>query len=46
MGKKRSAARRNKKFKSVDPFGRGKSTKNLGAGKFWKQLNFIIRQIK
>merc|ERR1712012_1365059 len=30
MAKKKSAQRRNKQFKSVDPFRRGKSTQGLG----------------
>lgn len=32
MAKKKSAQRRNKQFKSVDPFRRGKSTQGLGTG--------------
>ena len=32
MAKKKSAQRRNKQFKAVDPFRRGKSTKGLGTG--------------
>ena len=30
MARKKSATRRNKQFKSVDPFRKGKSTKGLG----------------
>ena len=30
MAKRKSAQRRNKKFKAADPFARGKSQKNLG----------------
>ena len=30
MARKKSATRRNKNFKSVDPFAKGKSTKGLG----------------
>ena len=40
MGKRKSAQRRNKKFKAADPFARGKSQANLGQVK--SQVSFLI----
>ena len=43
MARKKSATRRNKQFKSVDPFRKGKSTKGLGQDIGFVSKKFVTK---
>ncbi|CAG5090832.1 Oidioi.mRNA.OKI2018_I69.PAR.g12732.t1.cds [Oikopleura dioica] len=46
MGKRKSAQRRNKKFKAADPFARGKSQANLGQKNRAARFEIIRQELK